>query len=141
MKRLIFIFLLFSLGCSPLELSRLFGAGTRRFREQGKVYSKTFGKDFFSCYSQITQKLNKMEVSFYRGGREEGFLVIIGFNGIFPQCAESTEVAIFFTELESRKTRVEVASLNYSLAEFAASKIFNCFEDEEVEGTKDRRGG
>ena len=77
-----------------------------------------------------------MKASFYRGGRKEGFLVTTGFKGIFPQCNESTEVAIFFTELEGFKTRVEVASLNYSLAEFAASRIFNCLEDKKIEDIK-----
>lgn len=136
MKRIILVFLLFSLSCSPLELSRLFGAGTRCFREQGKVYNKVFDRDFFSCYAQIVQKLKEMQVSFYRGGRKEGFLVTTGFNKVFPQCNESTEVAIFFTEPESLKTRVEIASLNYSLAEFAASKIFNCLEDKKIEDIK-----
>ena len=135
-KKIFLIFLLFFIGCSPLELSRLFGAGTRCFREQGKIYSKVFDTDFFSCYAQVTQKLEEMQVFPYRGGRKEGFLVVAGFNKIFPQCSKSTEVAIFFTELENFKTQVEVASLNYSLAEFAASKIFNRSEDKKVEGIR-----
>ena len=124
MKRIILVFLLFSLGCSPLELSRLVGVGTRCFREQGKVYSKVFDTDFFSCYAQITQRLKEMGASPYRGSRKKGFLVAANFTKVFPQCSESTEVAIFFTELESLKTQVEVASLNYSLAEFIALELF-----------------
>jgi len=140
MKRIILVFLLFSLGCSPLEVSRLLGVGTGRFRKHGKIYSKVFDMDFFSCYAKITQGVKGMEASFYRGGRKEGFLVTIGFNKVFPQCSESTEVAIFFTEIESLKTRVEVASFNYSLAEFAASKIFNCLEDKKIEDIKPEEG-
>ncbi len=133
MKKIFLIFLLFFLSCSPLELSRLFGAGLRRFREGGKVYTKAFDMDLASGYGRITQELKEMEASFYRGSQEEGFLVVTHFIKVFPQCNESTEVAIFFTELESFKTQVEVASLNYSLAEFAASKIFNCLEDKKIE--------
>ena len=136
MKKIFLIFLLFFVSCAPLEISRLLGVGTRPFREQGKVYSKVFDMDYFSCYGQITQKLKKMGVSFYREGKKEGFLITTGFNNIFPQCNESTEVAIFFIELENLKTRVEVASLNYSLAEVAASKIFDDSKDEEIEGAK-----
>jgi len=136
MKKIFFIFLLFFVGCSPFEISRLFGVGTRCFREQGKIYNKVFDRDFFSCYAQTIQKLKEMQVSFSRGGRKKGFLVTTGFNQVFPQCNESTEVAIFFTELESLKTRVEIVSLNYSLAEFAASEIFNSLEDKKIEDIK-----
>lgn len=139
-KKIFLIFLLFFVSCSPLELSRLFGAGTRCFREQGKVYSRVFDMDFFSCYAQITQKLKEMRVSFRRGGRKEGFLVTAGFNKVFPQCNESTEVAIFFTEPGNFKTRVEVTSLNYALAEFAASKIFSYSEDKKIEDIKPEEG-
>ncbi len=130
MKRIIFVFLLFSLGCSPFELTRLLGAGTKVFKNQGKVYSKTFDKDFFSCYRQITQGLKEMSVFPYRGSQKQGFLVANCFNKAFAQCDSATEVAIFFTELDKLKTKVEVSSLNYSLAEFVASKLFGGPEEE-----------
>jgi len=136
MKIILLIFLLFCISCAPLEVSRLLGVGTRPFKEQGKVYSKVFDKDFFSCYAHITKRLKKMGVSFYRGRKKKNFLITTGFNSIFSQCSESTEVAIFFTEIENLKTRVEVASLNYSLSEFAASKIFDDSKDEEIEDAK-----
>ena len=127
-KRIIVVFLLFFLGCSPLEISRLLGAGTRPFKEQGKVYAKIFDSDFFSCYEQITRDLKEMQTSFYRGSREQSFIVVTHFNGVFAQCSEATEVAIFFTEVDKVKTKVEVTSLNYSLAEFVASKLFDDLE-------------
>ena len=130
MKKIFFIFLLFFVGCSPLEISRLFGAGLRPFRERGKIYTKAFDEDLSSCYGRIAQKLREMEASFYRGSQEEGFLVVTNFVKVFPQCNTSTEVAIFFTELENFKTRVEVASLNYLLAEFIASEFFYNSEEE-----------
>ena len=140
MKKIFLIFLLFFVGCSPLEFSRLLGAGTKRFREQGKIYTKIFDIDFFSCYAQITRKLKEMQVSSYRGSQKEGFLVATGFNGVFPQCRESTEVAIFFTELDNFKTKVEVISFNYSLAEVAASEVFSRSEDKKIEDIKLEKG-
>ena len=125
MKRIFLFFLLIFISCSPLELSRLFGAGLKPFREKGKIYTKAFDRDLPSCYAEIIQKLKAMEVSSYRGSQREGFLVARHFVKVFPQCSASTEVAIFFTELESSKTQVEIASLNYSLAEFIASELFN----------------
>ena len=131
MKRIIFVYFLFFLGCSPFEFSRLLGAGTKVFKEQGKVYSKTFDKDFFSCYKQITRGLKEMNASAYRGSRKQGFLVVNGFNQAFIQCDRATEVAIFFIESDKLKTKVEVVSFNYSLAEFVASKLFGSLEGEE----------
>lgn len=130
MKRASLIFLLIFISCSPLELSRLFGVGLKPFREKGKIYAQTFDTDLPFCYAEIIQKLKAMEVSSYRGSQREGFLVIKNFVKIFPQCSASTEVAIFFTQLESFKTQVEIASLNYSLAEFIASELFNDLEKE-----------
>ncbi|MFH1519909.1 MAG: hypothetical protein ABIE75_05005 [Candidatus Omnitrophota bacterium] len=128
MKKLIFLFLFFSLGCSPLELSRLFGAGTKPFKQQGKVYSKVFDQDLSACYEQIISQLKEMETNFYRGSQKEGFIVVYNFSSVFAQSAEATEVAIFFSKLDQLKTQVEVASLNYLLAEFAASAIFDRLE-------------
>ena len=136
MKKILFIFLLCFIGCSPLEFTRLIGAGTERFREAGKIYTKEFDVDLSSCYKRISLELRDIGVSFYRGSQEEGFVVVNNFVKIFPQCNESTEVAIFFTELSSSKVQVEVISLNYSLAEAASLKIFDCLEGREKEYIK-----
>jgi len=131
MKKILFIFLVFLVGCSPLEFVRLIGAGTERFREAGKTYTKEVDLDLPSCYKRISLELRDIGVSFYRGSQEEGFIVVNNFVKIFPQCSESTEVAIFFTELDSSKVKVEVISLNYSLAEAVSLKIFDCLEGRE----------
>ncbi len=128
MRKIFFLFLIFALGCSPLELSRLFGAGIKPFREKGKVYSKVFDKDLPACYKKVNSQLKEIGTNFYRGSQEEGFIVVYDFTSVFAQCAESTEVAIFFNRLDERRTQVEVASLNYLLAEFAAAVIFDHLE-------------
>lgn len=133
MKRIILIFLIFFAGCSPVEFSRLFGVGLRPFRERGMVYAQTFDQDLSSCYEKINKKLRKVGASFYRGSQKQGFLVVTNFTKVFPQSSASTEVAIFFTEIENLKVQVEVASLNYSLAEFISSEIFNYLEGKEIE--------
>lgn len=132
MKRLFFILMVFFVGCAPLEWARLFGMGVRRFRRQGKTYSKVYQQDFFSTYEEVTKGLKELKASFYRGTRKEGFLIAINFAGVFAQCNDSTEVAVFFTEMDKLKTRVEISSLNYSLAEFVASEIFNGPKDKTV---------
>jgi hypothetical protein len=124
----ILILVLFFAGCSPLEIGNVFGIGTKAFREKGKIYTKTFEKDIFSCYTQTRKFLEHIGASFYRGSRKKNFMVMTHFNGIFLQCNESTEVAIFFKEIDKFKTNVEVSSLNYSLSEFVSAKLFKELE-------------
>ena len=130
------------MGCSPFEFGRLLGTGTKVFKTRGKIYNKTFDKDFFSFYRKITQELKEMGVSSYRGSQKENFLVVNQFNKAFAQCDNATEVAIFFTELDMLKTKVEVSSLNYSLAEFVASKLFsNSEREKQIQGVEEEIEG
>ena len=124
MKRVFLVFCLFFISCSPLEVNRLFGVGLRRFREEGKIYTEAFNTDLPFCYGITVEELSKVGASFYRGSQEEGFIVFINFVKAFPQCNASTEVAVFFTELDNSKTQVEVVSFNYSLVEFVALNLF-----------------
>lgn len=127
MKKTVFIALLFLVGCSPFEFARLLGTGTRPFKE-GRTYSKIFEKDLYTSYDEVILILRKMGTRFIRGRRDKGFIVSSNFNDYYRFCIESTEVAVFFNELEKNKTRVKVASLNYSLAEFIAQQVFNGLE-------------
>ncbi len=116
-------------GCSPFETARVLGIGTKPFKEQGKVYTKVFNKDFFSCYRQAYRCFTDMGAHFYRGSRIKGFFVFTHFNSSFKQCNESTEVAVFFKDLKPLETEVQVSSLNYSLAEFTAAELFRRMEE------------
>lgn len=117
-------FSFFCLACSPLEVVRLFGIGTKPFYRQGKVYTKTIDKDFFSSYDQVVKFFGQIQASYYRGSRREGFIVFTNLHVIFPQANQSTELAVFLQELETKKTKVEVSSLNHSLVTFVAEELF-----------------
>ena len=125
MRKIVLIFLLFSLSCSPLEISRVAGIGTRPFKTQGKVHKKILNTDFFSTYERVKDDFIKMGAQLYRGSREKAFIIATNFDSVFKQCSSSTEVAVFFKELSAGRTEVEISSLNYSLADFIADKLFN----------------
>ena len=120
----IFIFSFFCLACSPFEVVRLFGAGTRPFKEKGKIYTKTINKSFFESYDSVVDSFGQMQANFYRGSRRDGFIIFTNFNLSFPQANESTEVAVFLRELGPENTQIEVSSLNHSLSEFVAKELF-----------------
>lgn len=124
MRKTVLIFILFLASCSPFEISRVVGIGTRPFKSKGEVYKKTFNTDFFSSYKIVNEDLKGMGAQFYRGSRSKGFIIATNFDGIFKQCSSSTEVAIFFKELSAGMTEVEVSSLNHSLAQFVAGELF-----------------
>ncbi|MDD3295734.1 MAG: hypothetical protein PHU64_00045 [Candidatus Omnitrophica bacterium] len=131
-KKCAFIVFLFFLGCSPVEISRLFGVGTAPFKTEGKIYSFTCNQDIFTCYNEIEEGLKSLKVDFYRGSRRKNFIIATNFNRVFPSCSSSTEVAVFFTETGKLKTKVEVSSLNHNLSEFAAAALWDYFEEDRV---------
>ena len=131
-SQLFFLFLILIIGCSGVEISRIVGVGVRPFKEQDKIYTQTFDKNFFSCYNKTLRILKKMEAKIHRGSRKKNFIIAANFSAPHSQWSQSTEVAIFFKDLEPRKTQVEVSSLNSSLAEFIAGKLFEDLNKGEV---------
>lgn len=120
----IFIFSFLCLACSPLEVVRLFGMGTRPFKEKGKIYTKTINKSFFESYDAVVDSFGQMQANLYRGSRREGFIIFINLNVSFPQANESTEVAVFLRESGPENTQIQVSSLNHSLSDFVAKELF-----------------
>jgi len=124
MKKIIFLIIFFCIGCSPLEISRLLGVGTKPFREQGKVYTKVINKKHLDSYNQVVIFLSSLKASVYRTNKEKSFIVAVNFNASFKQSTNATEVAMFFTPIDENKTQIEVSSLNHFLADFVSTKLF-----------------
>ena len=124
MRKIIFLIIFFCIGCSPLEISRLIGVGTKPFREQGKVYTKIVDKEHLAIYDDVIRLLIQLNASIYRTDKKKSFIVAINFNDSFKQSSGSTEVAIFFNTIDGNKTQIEVSSLNHLLAEFVSMKLF-----------------
>jgi len=125
MNRIVIVILaLFFLACSPLEVVRLFGAGTKPFKEKGKTYRKLIDKNFVLAYDEVIDYFGQLKANFYRGSRKEGFVIFTNLIVSFPQASESTEVVVFLTESGPKNTQIEVSSLNYSLSEFVAKGLF-----------------
>lgn len=131
MKYLITIFIipLLLTSCSPLETARLAGMSLKTFKTKGKVSSQTFEKDKATCYKQAEKIIKDLEAILYRGSLKKEFIVSMGYNQIFPAASYSTEVALFFQEIDKNKTKIQISSLNHNLSEFISEKIFNELKD------------
>ncbi|MFH1505250.1 MAG: hypothetical protein ABIH08_07720 [Candidatus Omnitrophota bacterium] len=132
MNKFALIFILFFIGCSPLEFCRLLGTGTKVFREKGKIYSKNFDKDFSFSYDEVVKILRELGTNYSRGKKEKGFIIVTNFDDSYRFCTEATEIAVFFKEIEENKTQIEVACLNPSLAEYASTQIFNALDGKPI---------
>ena len=124
MRKAIFLIIFVCIGCSPLEISRLLGVGTKPFRMQGKVYTKIVDEGHLASYDEVARFLVRLRASVYRTNKEKNFIIAINFHTSFKQSTGSTEVAIFFTTIDENKTQIEVSSLNHLLAEFVSTKLF-----------------
>src|SRR3989338_136494 len=84
-----------------------------RSLQKSKVkYSKIFEKDASYCYEKSLETLDKWGAVVYQksAGR---YIAAWGFNNIYNNCINTTELGIFFNEPEPNKTQVEVSSLNH----------------------------
>ncbi|MFH1767778.1 MAG: hypothetical protein ABH858_01270 [Candidatus Omnitrophota bacterium] len=127
------MFILFP-GCFPTETLRVLGVGGSEFKAKGKVFTKVFEEELIDCYNQTVNILKAMGARPYRGSVKKRFIVALGLRSIYKQrCLDTTEIAVFFKSLnrdkETPATQVEVTSLNHSLSEFIAQKLFEKLEE------------
>ncbi|MBN3039603.1 MAG: hypothetical protein JW867_00575 [Candidatus Omnitrophica bacterium] len=127
MKKIFFYLLILSflIGCSPRETARVLGIGVSPFKTSGKIHSKVVDKDIFTAYRDTERLLRDLTATPYRGSASKGFMVVRDFSFSYGgRCPDSTEVAVFFEEVDATKTQIQVSSLNYGLSDFVAEKIF-----------------
>ncbi len=115
----------FLFSCSPFETARVLGFGLKSLKDNGKTHVQTIDKDFFTTYKETNYILQEMQAIVIRKSRKRGYIVANNFNRSFDErCLSSTEVGIFLSEDGLSKTQVKISSLNFSLSDFVAEKIF-----------------
>ncbi len=120
------LMVLFLSGCAVVdggvELTKtIWGSSTRALEEaRTTAIAKTYDKDYWavvrvalSSSEQIGQIFKKDEV--------RGYFVLIGIKG----CVDTTEVGVFFVEVNDHQTRVELSSLSTNAKRIAAKALFH----------------
>ncbi len=105
----------------------LFGTNVRALSEIKEGHVKVFDKDVSYCYERTRFLLTKWDAVAYDKIRNE-YIVVMELENIFPSCINTTELGIFFTEIEPHKTEVKVTSLNYNLSKYVSNKLFYYLE-------------
>ena len=91
--------------------------------EEGR-HSETFDCAWEDCYQDVQDVLKDMDVLIFHRDKRRKMISAMYFDKIYKNCIDTTEVGIFFKEIEQDKTQVDVACGNYDLAEFASEKIY-----------------
>lgn len=117
---------LFLSGCAVVdggvELTKTIWGSSTRALEQARTtaIAKTYDKDYwavvraaFSSSEQIGRIFKKDEV--------RGYFVLIGIKG----CVDTTEVGVFFVEVNDHQTRVEVSSLSTNAKRIVSKALFH----------------
>lgn len=108
----------------------LFGADVKGLSEIKEAHVKVFDKDVPSCYERTRFILTRWGAVAYDKVRNE-YIVAMELEKVFPSCINTTELGIFFNEIEPNKTEVRVTSLNYNLSKAASRKLFYYLEHED----------
>lgn len=126
MKRcfLILAGFMFLAGCAHLTeaTKEVWGssiAHLERARSAGK--SSKFALTLDECFEKTQKILTTAGAVVYLKDKEKKYLAAMNFTGH----VDTTEVGIFFTKIEDRQTRVEVASMSPGLVDEVAAILFS----------------
>lgn len=131
--KLVLIFLLVSIfSCSPIEMGKRIAGTSIEALEKEKEgrFSRISPQNLPDSYAFTVNILKSRYICIYLENEEEGYLVAMGFDRIFPRCINTTEVAFFFKEVDENQTRIDVVSFNRELAQFVSRLLFEKLEKE-----------
>jgi hypothetical protein len=122
-----FIPILFLLSaCSILDYpSRVLGISVEKF-ENEKVgrFSKAFNMSKEICFNKSINIVKELNARITHKNFKKGYIVVFDLSKSFDYCLDSTEVAIFVTDMKSKGVKVDVISNNSFLAAKFADRFF-----------------
>lgn len=127
-KVIIYILILFLIfgHIDPMELTeQIIGISTKSLEEEqiGRE-SKVFNCNYNFCYDKTLEVLKEMKVYVFLKNKKEHYIVAMNFDKIFKKCINTTEVGIFFKEMENKQTKIDITCDNLNLSKFASNEIF-----------------
>lgn len=133
MKKLVVLLLLvFLCGCSAMQIRQLFlGMSAQDVENSEKKYTKTLDLDVAYCYKTALEFVKDMQARAIREKPEEYFILANRFDKAYTLCIDTTELGILIVPLSGGKSRIEVASGDYSLARFVSEELFKKLQEQE----------
>ena len=122
------------IGCAMLKESakEFVGVSTKVLAEKRKnAIKKTFTYDFNTCYDKVKNILKRIGCYIYA---EDVKNKMIAF---YVSESDTTDVGIFFEEIDANNTWVEVSSPSTYAKEFIADTVFKALGPQEKEAVSD----
>ena len=112
--------------CSPIEMGRrIAGTSIQALEEEEKGrFSGIALAEVEESYDAVHTVLEDQGFYIYLDNLGKGYLTAMWFDLVFPQCIDTTEVGFFFKEEGPGQTKIDVVSLNSTLARSAAELVF-----------------
>ncbi|HOO76939.1 MAG TPA: hypothetical protein PK636_09395 [bacterium] len=73
-----------------------------------------------TAFALVTGVVDYLGVVTYLEDEEDGYLITMGYDRLFPRAIDTTEVGYFFTETAADQTALAIVSLNNDLARFVS---------------------
>jgi len=123
---ILILFLIFG-HTDPVEVTKqIMGVSIKSLKEeQIGGESKVFNYDYNFCYEKTLEVLREMGVYVFQKNKGEHYIVAMNFDKIFKKCINTTEVGIFFEEMENKRTKIDITCGNLHLVKFASEEIFS----------------
>ena len=111
-------------GCAILQEfpKTLWGSSTRVLEEaRSNAITKTYDQDYWKCLRATIDFLNKKKYVIFKEDDVHAYLVVMGI----PGSVDTTEVGIFFVEINDHQTRIELSSLSTNAKRLLAKPLFH----------------
>jgi len=108
-------------GCGVFRWAAGTSLSRLRAEEKGR-FALDLPLDSAAAFALVTSVVGEIRVTQYLSDFEDGYLVTMGYQRIFPSAIDTTEVAFFFTPAAA-STRLEIVSLNNALSRFVADNF------------------
>lgn len=137
LKYLFLLFLIFSCGCAMTTeaLKSVAAISTKEVEDtRPKAIAKTFNYDYNTVYTKVKKTLTRTGCYIYAENTKKKMLAF------YVSETDTTPVGVFFKEVDSSNTQVEVASPSTSAKELIAKRIFTRLERKDTDTDKDTEG-
>jgi hypothetical protein len=111
-------------GCADVRdiPKSIWGSSTRVLEDARKTaLVKTYDKSYWDCYKAAAKVVQKKNYVLFNKDDVRGYMVIMGI----PGSVDTTEVGVFFVEVNDQQTRIELSSLSTNAKRLLAKSLFH----------------
>ena len=105
-----------------VELTKtIWGSTTRALEEaRAQAITKTYDKSYWDCMRATLEVVKQQDYKVFKKDEVRGYVVLMGIRG----SVNTTEVGVFFVELNDHQTRIELSSLSTNAKRIVAKALF-----------------